>query len=120
MELKMNKRLVGAEYEMRACEFLEDEGMRVIETNYRTRVGEIDIIAKDRDEIVFVEVKYRKDRSHGGAEFAIPKSKQNTIIRVAKVYIKMHGLPVNGFYRFDAVLIDGEEITHIRNAWQAG
>ena len=116
---KVNKREVGGKYEQRACEFLEEQGLRVIETNYRTRVGEIDIIAQDKNELVFIEVKYRKDRSYGGAEFAIPRSKQLTIIRVAKVYIKMHGLTFNGFYRFDAVLIDGEEIQHIRNAWHA-
>ncbi|MBR2696141.1 MAG: YraN family protein [Parasporobacterium sp.] len=115
----MNKREIGTEYEQKACAFIEEEGLRVIETNYRTRTGEIDIIARDKDEIVFLEVKYRKDRSFGGAEGAIPKSKQRTIIQVAKVYIKMHNLPQNGFYRFDAVLIDGEEITHIKNAWQA-
>lgn len=114
----MNKRKLGTEYEQKACAFIEDEGMEVIETNYRTRVGEIDIIARDGKELVFLEVKFRKDRRHGGAEYAIPRSKQQTIIRVAKVYIKMHHLSFHGFYRFDAVLIDGEEITHIRNAWQ--
>lgn len=114
----MNKREVGTAYEQKACTFIEEEGMEVVETNYRTRIGEIDIIARDKEELVFLEVKYRKDRSHGGAEYAIPRSKQRTIIQVAKVYIKMHHLPMNSFYRFDAVLIDGEEITHIRNAWQ--
>ena len=115
----MNKREVGTRYEQLACAYIEEEGMKVIETNYRTRLGEIDIIAWDRETLVFLEVKYRKDRSHGGAEFAIPKSKQLTIMKVAKVYIKMNRLPMNGFYRFDAVLIDGDEIQHIKNAWQA-
>lgn len=117
MNEKVNKREVGGRYEQMACEYLEEEGLRVIETNYRTRVGEIDIIARDKNEIVFIEVKYRKNRSYGGAEFAIPRSKQLTIIRVAKVYIKMHGLSFRCFYRFDAVLIDGDEIRHIKNAW---
>ena len=115
----MNKREIGSAYEQKACAFLEEEWLEIIETNYRTRSGEIDIIARDRSELVFLEVKYRKDRSFGGAESAIPRSKQKTIIQVAKIYIKMHGLPLNGFYRFDAVLIDGGEITHIKNAWQA-
>ena len=115
----MNKREVGTRYEQLACAYIEEEGMKVIETNYRTQLGEIDIIAWDKEILVFLEVKYRKDRSHGGAEFAIPKSKQQTIMKVAKVYIKMNRLPLNGFYRFDAVLIDGNEIQHIKNAWQA-
>lgn len=115
----MNKREVGTRYEQRACAYIEEEGMEVIETNYRTQLGEIDIIAWDRETLVFLEVKYRKDRSHGGAEFAIPRKKQLTIMKVAKIYIKMNRLPLNGYYRFDAVLIDGEEIRHIKNAWQA-
>lgn len=115
----MNKREVGTEFERKASAFIEDEGMEVIETNYRTRFGEIDIIARDKEELVFLEVKYRKDKSHGGAEYAIPRSKQQTIIKVAKLYIKMHRLPTNSYYRFDAVLIDGGEITHVKNAWQA-
>ena len=115
----MNKRDLGTQYEQLACAYLEEEGLRVIETNYRTRLGEIDIIARDGEELVFIEVKYRKDRSFGGAEHAIPRKKQLTIIRVANMYIRMHRLPQNSFYRFDAVLIDGEEIQHIKNAWQA-
>lgn len=102
-----------------ACAYIEEEGMEVIETNYRTPLGEIDIIAWDRETLVFLEVKYRKDRVHGGAEFAIPRKKQLTIMKVANVYIKMNRLPLNGYYRFDAVLIDGDEIQHVKNAWQA-
>ena len=115
----MNKRETGTRYEQKACVYLEEQGMKVIETNYRTRLGEIDIIAKDREELVFVEVKYRKDRSFGGAEYAIPRKKQMTIIRVANMYIRMHRLPLSAPYRFDAVLIDGDEIQHVKNAWQA-
>lgn len=114
----VNKRRLGEAYEQKACDFIEEEGLRVIERNYRTPLGEIDIIARDREELVFLEVKYRKSRDRGGAEYAISRDKQRTIIKVAKMYIKMHRLPLRSFYRFDAVLIDGEEITHIRNAWQ--
>ncbi len=115
---EQNKRALGSRYEQMACAYIEEEGMRVIETNYRTRLGEIDIIARDRNELVFLEVKYRKNRNYGGAESAIPRSKQKTIIQVAKLYMKMHGISPKSFIRFDAVLIDGDEITHIKNAWQ--
>lgn len=116
---KINTREVGTTYEQIACDFLQKEGLRVIETNFRTRMGEIDIIAQDKNEIVFIEVKYRKDTEYGGAPFAISRSKQQTIVRVAQVYIKMRKLPVHAFYRFDAVLIDGADVRHIKNAWQA-
>lgn len=114
-----NKRAVGTRYEQMACAYIEEDGMQVVETNYRTRIGEIDIIAWDREELVFLEVKYRKNRNYGGAESAIPRSKQRTIMQVAKIYMKMHGIRPNSFIRFDAVLIDGDEIVHIKNAWQA-
>ena len=114
----MNKRETGTRYEQIACDYLEEQGLKVIETNYRTQLGEIDIVAKDADELVFVEVKYRKNRNYGGAEHAISRKKQLTIIRVAKMYIRMHRLPMSAPYRFDAVLIDGGEIQHIKNAWQ--
>ena len=114
----VNKRKLGTEYESLACEHLESEGMKIIARNYRVRIGEIDIIAKDSDELVFIEVKYRKDRAYGGAEYAIPPAKQKVIRRVAEWYMKQHRINPNSFCRFDAVLIDGEEIEHIKNAWR--
>ena len=114
----INKRELGTEYETLACEYLEKEGMKIIARNYRVRIGEIDIIAMDGDELVFIEVKYRKDRSYGGAEYAISPAKQKVIRRVADWYIKQHRINPNSFFRFDAVLIDGADIEHIKNAWR--
>lgn len=89
----------------------------ILEQNYRVKAGEIDIIAKEGDTICFVEVKYRSSRKYGGAPYAIPVKKQQTIRKVASWYIASHKLKQDAFYRFDAVLIDGEEIQYIRNAW---
>ena len=114
----INKREIGNRYEDLACERLENEGMKIIARNYRVRIGEIDIIAKDGNELVFIEVKYRKNRSYGGAEYAISPAKQKVIRRVAEWYMKQHRIRPDSFCRFDAVLIDGEDIEHIKNAWQ--
>lgn len=113
----MNTRSIGKEYEDKACAFLEKEGMRIIERNYAVKFGEIDIIAREADELVFVEVKYRKNRNCGGAEYAITKAKQNRIRKTAQCYMISKGCKPSAFCRFDAVLIDGEEIKHIRKAW---
>lgn len=118
MYQKINKRLLGSSYEELACEHLEAQGFRILARNYRVKAGEIDIIARDREELVFVEVKYRASDRYGGASYAIPFRKQAVIRRVAQWYMKEHHIPQDSFCRFDAVLIDGEEITHIRNAWQ--
>ena len=113
----MNKREVGSKYERIAAEYLTSHGMTVIEMNYRVRIGEIDIVARDGDYLVFVEVKYRADKEHGGAAYAISETKKRKIYRVAQWYMTYHKIPKDQYCRFDAVLIDNGEITHIKNAW---
>ena len=113
----MNTRKIGNAYEDLACEHLEDCGMKIISRNYRVKIGEIDIIAKDENILVFIEVKYRKNTDFGGAEFAISYAKKNKIRRVAEWFLSERGYPANTICRFDAVLIDGTEITHVKNAW---
>lgn len=113
----MNKRKTGASYEETACEFLQRNGMKIVEQNYNTGLGEIDIIARDKEYLVFVEVKYRADHKCGGAFYAIPRKKQRTITRVAMLYLKSHGYKMSTPCRFDAVLITGDELTYIKNAW---
>lgn len=81
------------------------------------RIGEIDIIAREGEELVFIEVKYRSSLNFGGAEYAIPYAKQQVIRRVAQWYLARCHLSPETYCRFDAVLIDGEEINHIRNAF---
>ena len=115
--MRQNKRQIGTAYEDLACEYLENKGIRILKRNYRVRIGEIDIIAKDGEELVFAEVKYRSSREQGGAFYAISKGKQETIRRVAQWYMNQMHIPPDSFCRFDAILIDGTEVSHIRNAW---
>ena len=113
----MNKREVGGRQEEKACRYLTDAGLSILERNWRVRIGEIDIIAKEGETICFIEVKYRSGKRYGGASYAISAAKQEKIRKVAQWYIASHKLPQEASYRFDAVLIDGEEIKYIRNAW---
>ena len=115
--MTLNKRQIGNEYESLACEYLEQEGLQILVRNYRVKIGEIDIIALDEEELVFIEVKYRKNTDFGGAGYAIPRKKQQIIRRVAQWYMNQFHIHPDSFCRFDAVLIDGMEVTHIKNAW---
>ena len=113
----MNKRSLGTEMEEKSCAYLTSQGMVILERNFRCRTGEIDVIADDAGTVVFVEVKYRKDRSAGHPEEAVGKRKQETIRRVALFYQTRKNLPLKTPMRFDVIAIEGEELRHYRNAF---
>ena len=100
---------------------LRKEGYKIIETNYRTKLGEIDIIAKDKDTIVFVEVKARSTIHFGSPKWAVTPKKQRKISMVALYYLKAARQP-NAKARFDVVAIcsscDNPEIEIIKNAFE--
>jgi putative endonuclease len=77
----------GADGERDAVKFLESRGYRIVASNYRTRLGEIDLIAEDGTTLVFIEVKARADDRFGGPAVAITRAKQARIARVAQQYM---------------------------------
>src|SRR2546425_11636422 len=79
--------VLGEEGERAAARFLEARGYRILERNYRTRRGEIDLIAEDGRMLVFVEVKVRLDDRFGGPAAAITRAKQARIARLAQQYL---------------------------------
>ena len=116
MKNQLNKRALGAEYEQRAGKYLQAQGYEILKYNFYSRSGEIDIIAKHKGYLVFVEVKYRKSDSSGHPLEAVLPSKQRSICKCALYYMKKHGLeylPV----RFDVVGIMGDDIQVIQNAF---
>ena len=86
----MNKRQIGSVYELKASDYLTKKGYQIIERNYRCRIGEIDIIAIERDCLCFIEVKYRKNEKTGDPLEAVDKRKQQKIIRTAQYYLLTH------------------------------
>ncbi len=105
--------------EIKAKQYLISIGYKIIETNYKNKIGEIDIIAKDQDTLVFVEVKTRMSNEFGNPLEAVNIYKQDKIRKVATVYLMKHKL-LNVSCRFDVIGIRGdhdEEITHIKNAF---
>lgn len=113
-----NKRRVGKYWEKIAGDYLRMQGMTVLFMNYRTRYSEIDIIAQDRDELVFIEVKYRRNQNSGSPLEAVDYKKQRRICSAAKYFLSDKGYDAdNTAIRFDVIGIQGTEVSHIRNAF---
>ena len=117
---KRNFRTEGSRYEHIAGAWLEKHGYRILEYNFRCRTGEIDLIARKANTLVFVEVKHRTGRKAGSPLEAVDHRKQRTICRCADVYRLRKGIPGNVSCRFDVVGIDGETIQHVENAFDYG
>lgn len=113
----MNNRQLGNDYEISACEYLEKQGYRIVERNFRIHRGEIDIIALDDDVLVFVEVKYRRKNSFGYSAEAVTIQKQRIIYKVAEGYLTLNAKYRNKPCRFDVIAIDNNELSHIKNAF---
>lgn len=101
----MNRR--GGSDENLAAAFLEREGLKVVERNYRCRFGEIDIVATADGILVFVEVRARRSEDYGGAAASITAAKRRRLLAAARHYLAAHGS--ERACRFDAVLIRGKE-----------
>ena len=115
---KINKRAVGTNYEKLAGDYLTQQGYEILEYNFRCRMGEIDIVAKDGEYLVFVEVKYRSSGRSGSPLVAVDSRKQRIISKVASYYCLTHGYGEASPCRFDVVAIKGEEYTLIKNAFE--
>lgn len=91
-----------------AMRYLQNQGLRCIERNVTSRFGEIDLIMKDRNYLVFVEVKYRKSAQFGSAFAMVSHAKQQKIIKTAQLYMqKMCLNEYNTLCRFDVVSLEG-------------
>jgi len=95
----------GKTVESIAAGQLRKQGYKILAQNYRTPLGEIDIIARDRDVIVFIEVKARRSGRFGNAKHAVTLKKQKKIARVAFSYLKAIKQP-DARARFDVVAVD--------------
>jgi putative endonuclease len=102
--MPVNKRREGSRGENLAAEHLERTGYRIVERNYRFERGEIDLIAKDGEELVFIEVKARRSDAFGPPEDAITTQKQEQIKRVAEGYLFERQIEEQAC-RFDVVAI---------------
>ena len=109
-------RAAGALFEQRACDELERAGLKLLGRNYTTRLGELDLVMRDGNIIVFVEVRYRKSAGHGDAAASVTARKQAKLILAARHWLAAHPQFANHTCRFDVVSYDGAADA-IRQAW---
>lgn len=108
----------GANAERLAERFLLAQGLALLERNYRCRFGEIDLVMRDRETLVFVEVRLRSHSGYGGAAGSITAAKRERLLRAARHYLARE--PRTPACRFDAILLDGTReprIEWIRDAF---
>ncbi len=112
----------GAQAEQAACAHLSARGLKLHTRNYRCRSGEIDLIMRDGDTLVFVEVRYRSSTRFGGAAASVDMTKQQKLIRAAQTFLGEQGL-TNAPCRFDVVTVHphdgGMRVEWITNAIEA-
>lgn len=114
---RKNNRSLGSFYEQQAASFLEERGWHILERNYRCSRGEIDLICRDREVLVFVEVKYRSDDCFGVPMEAVDSRKQVRIRKTAAAYLGKRKLPFDTPCRFDVVGIGNKGIELLENAF---
>jgi putative endonuclease len=111
----------GQQAENAALSYLEHQGLRLVERNYRCRRGEIDLIMQHADALVFVEVRYRRSAQFGSAQESVDRHKQSRLIACASHYLSAR--KPNRPLRFDVVAVapdaDGFAFTWIRDAFHA-
>lgn len=116
-----HRQRVGQQGERRAERFLRSLGYAIVERNYRTSRGEIDLVAKDRDTLVFVEVRTRRRDGFGGPLASVGPQKQRQISNTALHYLTHSGLRDRAA-RFDVIGIVGEgkraALTHVKAAFE--
>ena len=125
--LTTTTKALGDEAEARALAYLQRHGLTLVERNYRiaagprARGGEIDLVLRDRDgTLVFVEVRARRDASHGGAAASVGPAKRQRLVRAAQRYLLARHPASPPPCRFDVVALDGEDgIDWLRAAFDA-
>ena len=110
------KKLLGNIGEKQAVKFLKKQGYKILEKNYKTDLGEIDIIAKDGEYTAFIEVKTRTTEEFGAPSEAVDSHKQRQYIKVANLYAIKKGITDTPM-RFDVIEIENGKINHIIDAF---
>jgi len=118
----MNNQSLGNFGEEQACRYLQAKGYKILDKNFRNKIGEIDLIAKDGINICFIEVKTRKSFRYGAPFESVGATKQHKMVQMALSYLKYKFHTINVLSRFDVVSIcqnkEGQPIIeHIVNAF---
>jgi putative endonuclease len=121
--MRANTRERGASVEAAACAHLIDAGLREVAANAGSRVGEIDLVMRDGDTLVFVEVRYRRNDRFGGGGASVDVRKRRKLVRAAQVFLVRHRELTDMPCRFDVVEAEGDpqspRLHWIRDAFRA-
>jgi putative endonuclease len=107
MKLGISARAAGARFEDLALAHLERHGLVLVERNYRCRYGEIDLVMRERDMLVFVEVRYRRSDGFGDGVDSVGAAKRIRLVRAASAYLAAHPRLAGTACRFDVVALAG-------------
>ena len=108
----------GDRSEQLACNYLEKQGLQLIDKNFRCKYGELDLIMRDDKALIIVEVRFRKSNQFGGAIESISRKKQSRIIATTQYYLSTHR--VDSSIRFDVIAMSNDnDINWIKNAFQS-
>ena len=106
----------GGDAEERAAAYLAGRGLAIVARNFRTRLGEIDLVAREGEVLVFVEVRLRSSAGFGGALESITPRKQRRIAAAAESFLRGFRQPPR--CRFDVVALEGADIRWLRGAFE--
>lgn len=121
----VTSRQQGEYTEQLACDYLQQQGLRLVEKNFNCKCGEIDLIMQHNDSLVFVEVRYRRNNDYGSAAESVTRNKQQKLLNSAAFYLQKNPAFNNRPARFDIVSITGPlqqaniDINWIENAFTA-
>ncbi len=111
------KAAIGRRAETAALKFLQHEGLNLVERNFRCRLGEVDLVMLDHGCLVFIEVRYRSERSFTSAALSVTGQKQTRIVLTAEIFLCKHPALSDHPVRFDVVAFDGGETSSSRIQW---
>ncbi len=108
---EVGKRAFGMQLEVHAARYLSHQGMSLVHRNFQCKLGEIDLIMRERDTLVFVEVRFRRSNSHGDACATVDWRKQRKLQRAAQVFLQRSGLRDQLPCRFDVLGITRDPLS---------
>lgn len=104
----MDRQRIGKEAEQAALQYLQRQGLLLIQQNYLCRLGEIDLIMQDQQQLVFIEVRKRSHRAWGGAVASVDYHKQQRLIKTANLFLSQHRQHRDKTCRFDVIAFESD------------
>ena len=111
-----SKRNTGDYFEKQACRHLKQQGLTLEAKNINFRFGEIDLIMRDKEQLVFIEVRFRQSNKFGGSAASVDKSKQTKLIKTAQLYLLKHYKNQPPSCRFDVIAFEGSK-DNLKTQW---